>query len=213
MSPTDCLLDSGANCSIIKSRALLTNIRSCTPANFDGIGGALTIAEKEKLGPLCNAYFHLDLDYDQALLAFCNLRQRNNEHLLEYLQRFKGTLEFLNLIDAALIPTERAQATRFFCGLDQTMYGSLSSYMHNELNHGRNLYPSDLTSAVATATTWTVPTTRGAQEVAQHAAFGVIPRGKPKQKKPSDKKPADSKGKEEKPAFPLVHTVERRTTR
>ena len=39
------------------------------------------------------------LDLNAAMNAFASLRQRNNETLLDYLQRFKGSLEYFNLAD------------------------------------------------------------------------------------------------------------------
>ena len=59
LTPTDCLLDSAANCSVVRNRNLLSYLHPCPPpVRFDGLGGALTIAEKGHLGSLCEAYYH-----------------------------------------------------------------------------------------------------------------------------------------------------------
>ena len=60
----------------------------------------------------------------------------------------------------------------------------------NELNNGRDIYPTDLTSAVSKANRWLVPSSRGPQDVAQHAAFNAL---KSKQGDKKDKKTHDRK--------------------
>ena len=44
----------------------------------------------------------------------------------------------------------------------------------NELNNGRDIYPTDLTSAVSKANQWLIPSSKGPQDVAQHAAFSAL---------------------------------------
>ena len=53
--------------------------------------------------------------------AFASLRQRNNETLLDYLQRFKSTLEYFNLADPTYTPKEPIQAIKFLTNLDPTL--------------------------------------------------------------------------------------------
>ena len=60
----------------------------------------------------------------------------------------------------------------------------------NELNNGGDIYPTDLASAMSKANRWLVPTVRGLQDVAQHAAFSAL---KSKQGDKKDKKAHDRK--------------------
>ena len=59
--PTDVLLDTGANCSIVHNRNLLTNVTSCNPAIFDGLSGSINITQRGSLGSICEAYYHEDI--------------------------------------------------------------------------------------------------------------------------------------------------------
>ena len=59
----------------------------------------------------------------------------------------------------------------------------------NELNNGHDICPTDLTSAVSKANRWLVPSARGPQDVAQHAAFSA---SKFKQGDKKDKKTHES---------------------
>ena len=58
----------------------------------------------------------------------------------------------------------------------------------NELNNGPDIYPTDLTSAVSKANSSLVPSARGPQDVAQHAAFSDLLKGIKKDKKKRDLK-------------------------
>ena len=58
LGETEVILDSGANCGVIKTRSLLRNISSCKPVTFDGLGGTVTIAQMGSIHGLCEAYYH-----------------------------------------------------------------------------------------------------------------------------------------------------------
>ena len=58
MGPYDCLLDTAANCSLVRKKTLLENLNRCQTVNFDGIGGTLAISQKGHLGPLFYVYYH-----------------------------------------------------------------------------------------------------------------------------------------------------------
>ena len=53
--------NSGANCSIVHNRGLLTNLKSCKPVNFDGLSGSISITQRGSLGTICDAYYHKDI--------------------------------------------------------------------------------------------------------------------------------------------------------
>ena len=133
------------------------------------------------------------LDLNAAMNAFASLRQRNNETLLDYLQRFKGTFEYFNLADPTYTSRELIQAIKFLTSLDPTTYSTLLVDLQNELNWGRDLYPNDLAGAMSLATKFMVVTAKGPKEADQHAIFGAVSKptgkGKPKdsQKKPEEK--------------------------
>ena len=59
--PTDIILDTGANCSIVHNRSLLTNLKSCKPVIFDGLSGSISITQRGSLGTICDAYYHKDI--------------------------------------------------------------------------------------------------------------------------------------------------------
>ena len=59
--PTDIILDTGANCSIVHNRSLLTNLKSCKPVIFDGLSGSISITQRGSLGTVCDAYYHKDI--------------------------------------------------------------------------------------------------------------------------------------------------------
>ena len=58
LGPNDCLLDTAANCSLVRNKTSLHNLHGCQTVIFDGIGGTLAISQKGCLGPFCNAYHH-----------------------------------------------------------------------------------------------------------------------------------------------------------
>ena len=61
------------------------------------------------------------LDLNAAMNASASLRQRNNETLFDYLQRFEGTLAYFNLVDPTYTPKEPIQAIKFLTNLDPTL--------------------------------------------------------------------------------------------
>ena len=58
LGPYDCLLNTAADCSVVRNKTLLDNLHRCQAVNFDGVGGTLAILQKGRLGPLCDAYYH-----------------------------------------------------------------------------------------------------------------------------------------------------------
>ena len=58
-------------------------------------------------------------------------------------------------------PIDENKATRFVQGLDPARYSTMQTHFMNELNNGRDIYPTDLTSAVCKANRWLVPSARG----------------------------------------------------
>ena len=64
----------------------------------------------------------------------------------------------------------------------------MQAHFMNELNNRRDIYPTDLISAVSGANRWLVPSARGPQDVAQNAAFSAL---KFKQGDKKDKKTHD----------------------
>jgi hypothetical protein len=53
-------------------------------------------------------------------------------------------------------PASATQAMRFIQGLDNARYSSMQTSFANELHNGRDLYPTDLPSAVLKASRWMV---------------------------------------------------------
>ena len=45
LGPYDGLLDTAANCSVVRNKTLLDNLHRCQAVNFDGIGGTLAISK------------------------------------------------------------------------------------------------------------------------------------------------------------------------
>ena len=68
------------------------------------------------------------IDQDFALTQFSTTKQRHNEPLQEYLNRFSSMVESFQLIGLQ-VPSEESQATRFFGGLDPSIYASLLTYI------------------------------------------------------------------------------------
>ena len=66
----------------------------------------------------------------------------------------------------------------------------MQTHFMNELNNGRDIWPTDLTSAVSKANSSLVPSARDPQDVAQHAAFSALQskKGIKKDKKKRDLK-------------------------
>ena len=72
------------------------------------------------------------LDLNAAMNAFASLSQTKNETLLDYLQRFKSTLEYFNLADPTYTPKEPIQAIKLLTNLDPT----LSDSKHRKVDLG-----------------------------------------------------------------------------
>ena len=82
------------------------------------------------------------------------------------------------------------QATRFVQGLDPSRYSTMQTHFMNELNNGRDIYPTDLVSAVSKANRLLIPSSKCPQDVALHAAFSAL---KTKAADKKDKKTSDRK--------------------
>ena len=134
------------------------------------------------------------LDQDNAIQTFATLRQRTNESISDFAQRVKASVDTYILLKITA-PTDENQATRFVQGLDPAKYSTMQTHFMNELNNGRDICPTDLTSAVCKANRWLVPSARGPQDVAQHTAFSLLKskQGDKKNKKAHDRK-ASTKG-------------------
>ena len=55
-------------------------------------------------------------------------------------------------------------ATGFIQGLDAARYSDLLTYFSNEYSNGRDLYPTDLTSAIGKAPKWLISGPEGPRE-------------------------------------------------
>ena len=89
-------------------------------------------------------------DQYAAIRILSGMRQRNNESLPDYQQRFTNTKETYILLDIPL-PSESIMVTTFIRGLDTSKYSDFLTYLHNELSIGRDLFPTDLVSVILKA--------------------------------------------------------------
>ena len=90
------------------------------------------------------------LDQDNAIQTFATLRQRTNESISDFAQRVKAAVDTYILLKITA-PTDENQATRFVQGLDPARYSTMQTHFMSELNNGRDIYPTDLTSALCKA--------------------------------------------------------------
>ena len=95
------------------------------------------------------------------------MRQRQNENLGDYLQRFNNAKDAYTLLGLTL-PREESLAITYIQGLDPSKYSDLLTYLHNELSNGRDIFPTDLAGAVSKASKWLVSSPKGPREAAQH---------------------------------------------
>ena len=61
LSPTDMILDTGANYSIMYQSKLSSNISTCNPVTFDRLSGSINITQTGSLGNICDTYYHRDM--------------------------------------------------------------------------------------------------------------------------------------------------------
>ena len=80
LSPTDVILDKGANYSIVYNSQLLSNMSACNPVTFDRLSGSINITQKGSLGSICDAYYHKDI-IANILSVSANT---NQGHILAY---------------------------------------------------------------------------------------------------------------------------------
>ena len=96
------------------------------------------------------------LDRDNAAHNFATLRQRGNETVQAFAQRLCAATDTYTLLEMDA-PSGEIQATRFVQGLDPSRYSTMQTHFMNELNNGRDIYPTDLVSAVSKANRWLIP--------------------------------------------------------
>ena len=113
------------------------------------------------------------LDCDNAAHNFATLRQWGNESVQGFAQRLRAAIDTYTLLGMDA-PSDEIQATRCVQGLDSSRYSTMRTHFMNELNNGRDIYPTDLASAVSKANRWLIPSSRGPQDVAQHAKFSAL---------------------------------------
>ena len=129
---------------------------------------------------------NIRVDQDAAIRTLSGMRQRNNESLPDYQQRFLNAKETYILLDIPL-PSESIMATTFIQGLDTSKYSDFLTYLHNELSNGRDLFPTDLASAIAKASKWLISSPKGPREASQHSAYGVLTKTKSIKRDPGPK--------------------------
>jgi hypothetical protein len=95
------------------------------------------------------------VDQDNAATAFSNMHQRAGESTIDYLARFRISVESYEMLSLDP-PSQEIQAMRFIQGLDNIRYGAMQTYYGNELLIGRDLYPTDLATSAERASTWLV---------------------------------------------------------
>ena len=134
------------------------------------------------------------LDQDNAIQTFATLRQRTNESISDFAQRLKAAVDTYTLLKLTA-PTDENQAMRSVQGLDPARYSTTQTHFMNELNNGRDIYPTDLTSAVCKANRWVVQSARGPQDVA--SSLLKSKQGDQMDKKTHDRK-ASTKGAQDK---------------
>ena len=113
------------------------------------------------------------LDRDNAAHNFATLRQRGNETVQVFAQQLRAPTDTYTLLGMDA-PSGEIQATLFLQGLNPSRYSTMQTHFMNELNNGRDIYPTDLVSAVSKANRWLIPSSKGPQDVAQHAAFSAL---------------------------------------
>jgi hypothetical protein len=95
------------------------------------------------------------IDRDKLTVEFSTIRQRPNESLSDFHHRMSHTIESFEMLGLEK-PANKTRGMRFIQGLDSARYSSMQTSFANELNNGRDLYPTDLPSAVLKASRWMV---------------------------------------------------------
>lgn len=95
------------------------------------------------------------IDQDKVTVEFATMRQRPTESLSDYHYRMSHTVASFEMLGLEKPPCA-TQAMRFIQGLDNARYTTMQTSFANELHNGRDLYPTDLPSAVLKASRWMV---------------------------------------------------------
>ena len=80
LTPTQVVLDTGANASVVKNKKLLQRVHSTRTVHFDGLAGILPISEIGDLEDLCSAYYSPHAIAN--IVSFSQLRE--NGHTITY---------------------------------------------------------------------------------------------------------------------------------
>jgi hypothetical protein len=83
------------------------------------------------------------------------MRQRQSESLSDFHHRMSHTVDSYEMLGLEK-PAAVTQAMRFIQGLDGSHYATMQTSFANELHNGRDLYPTDLPTAVLKASRWMV---------------------------------------------------------
>jgi hypothetical protein len=86
---------------------------------------------------------------------FATIRQRSSETLSDFHHRMSHIVESYEML-GLVKPAPATQAMRFIQGLDSSRYATMQTSFANELHNGRDLYPTDLPTAVLKASRWMV---------------------------------------------------------
>ena len=113
------------------------------------------------------------IDQDTATVSFANLRQRHGESLFDYASRAENVLLSFRLLEL-VPPTPATIAMRFTQGLDPSRYGIMQTTFANELHFGRDLYPTDLPTAMSNASKYQTSPARNQDHASPHNIFAAI---------------------------------------
>ena len=89
------------------------------------------------------------IDQDKVTVDFATMRQRPNETLADFHHRMSHIVESFEMLGLEK-PPAATQAMRFIQG-DSARYATMQTSFANELHNGRDLYPTDVPTAVLKA--------------------------------------------------------------
>jgi hypothetical protein len=95
------------------------------------------------------------IDQDKVTVDFATMRQRQTESLSDFHHRMAHIVDSYEMLGLEK-PAAATQAMRFIQGLDSSRYATMQTSFANELHNGRDLYPTDLPTAVLKASRWMV---------------------------------------------------------
>jgi hypothetical protein len=95
------------------------------------------------------------IDQDKVTVDFATMRQRQSESISDFHHRMSHTVDSYKMLGLEK-PAAATQAMRFIQGLDGSRYATMQTSFANELHNGRDLYPTDLPTAVLKASRWMV---------------------------------------------------------